>query len=575
MNNNETAVIYCRVSTKKQEEEWTSLLAQEKHCLNYCNQNKIKYIQVYKETFTGTTLNRPIFQEAINNAIKNKVRYFIVFDIDRLTRQWYWAYSKIKKELYENWVLLRDSKGTIIDEEIVEKNSIFDMGKYDWNRQSNSQIIEVLNSTSAQTERNKILQRTIPREIELEQSWYHVKPPIFWFMNKKVKDNEKWSKTIQIRDPIEWLWIEQIYNKVAEWIKDKYIISKELNEMWYKTRKGVCLSPKKIDTIIRNPIYAWIIWTKWTGKPIKAKYDGLVSIDLWNKANKNKFKIIEKNNWEIDLIDLKKQNQWNEVLEIKRKKFDINLPFRNLIKSSVIKWKFISWSFAKKKFWYYHPIREKWVVWENIKKSEFEWYILGIFNDISLSKDIFDVFFDRFEYIYEENKKELTIHIDRLKYNLSSVDKKIKEYEEQIPDIIKYKEVLERVNNDLVNLKIEKDKILHSIEEENNKNFNDVWKYKEFCNYILEHLEDLLNDSKTFEEIDTLFKFIFKKTPEYNEIINRTFDIWPTLALGFKKEHSVFECSTTNHIWYPQRESNPHLPLRRGLFYPLNYEDKN
>ena len=25
--------------------------------------------------------------------------------------------------------------------------------------------------------------------------------------------------------------------------------------------------------------------------------------------------------------------------------------------------------------------------------------------------------------------------------------------------------------------------------------------------------------------------------------------------------------------WYPQLESNQHLPLRRGLFYPLNYKD--
>ncbi len=29
-----------------------------------------------------------------------------------------------------------------------------------------------------------------------------------------------------------------------------------------------------------------------------------------------------------------------------------------------------------------------------------------------------------------------------------------------------------------------------------------------------------------------------------------------------------------NWVWYPQLESNQHLPLRRGLFYPLNYEDE-
>lgn len=26
--------------------------------------------------------------------------------------------------------------------------------------------------------------------------------------------------------------------------------------------------------------------------------------------------------------------------------------------------------------------------------------------------------------------------------------------------------------------------------------------------------------------------------------------------------------------WYPQQESNLYLALRRGLFYPLNYEDR-
>lgn len=30
-----------------------------------------------------------------------------------------------------------------------------------------------------------------------------------------------------------------------------------------------------------------------------------------------------------------------------------------------------------------------------------------------------------------------------------------------------------------------------------------------------------------------------------------------------------------NYLWYPQQESNLHLPLRRGLFYPLNYKDES
>lgn len=29
----------------------------------------------------------------------------------------------------------------------------------------------------------------------------------------------------------------------------------------------------------------------------------------------------------------------------------------------------------------------------------------------------------------------------------------------------------------------------------------------------------------------------------------------------------------STHPWYPRRESNPHLNLRRVISYPLNYED--
>lgn len=44
-----------------------------------------------------------------------------------------------------------------------------------------------------------------------------------------------------------------------------------------------------------------------------------------------------------------------------------------------------------------------------------------------------------------------------------------------------------------------------------------------------------------------------------------------------KKSSSKGKTKALNELitlWYPQLESNQHLTLRRGLFYPLNYEDK-
>ena len=111
-----TAVIYCRVSTTKQLNNWDSLENQEKACRDYCKINQIEVVWVFKEQFSWKKSERPIFNEAINNAINNKIDYFIILDIDRFSREWYSTYSKFKDKLSKNWIKLKDSKNIIWDE---------------------------------------------------------------------------------------------------------------------------------------------------------------------------------------------------------------------------------------------------------------------------------------------------------------------------------------------------------------------------------------------------------------------------------------------------------------------------
>jgi DNA invertase Pin-like site-specific DNA recombinase len=44
---------------------------------------------VYAEAFTGKKTDRPKFNQAIQQAIENKVNYFVIFDIDRFSREGY------------------------------------------------------------------------------------------------------------------------------------------------------------------------------------------------------------------------------------------------------------------------------------------------------------------------------------------------------------------------------------------------------------------------------------------------------------------------------------------------------
>lgn len=289
------AIIYCRVSSKKQESEWSSLEGQEKTCREYCEKNSMQVLGVFKEAFTGKSSARPILEEAILNAKQNKADYFIVFDIDRFSREWYASYSEMKNGLEKLNISLRDSKNIIGENKLVIKNDIVDMEQYSWNKENPNEISEVFFSTQAYSEWKKILQRTIPKLIQLEQMGYQTRQAKYGYMNKKIK-TDFWKAVIQIPHPIESKYIIDIFEARSHSILSDQQIVDMINMQWYESRRGVKLTVKQMLIYISMPIYAGIIISKWTGNnPIKAPYPWLVSISVWNQANRWKISYHEYN----------------------------------------------------------------------------------------------------------------------------------------------------------------------------------------------------------------------------------------------------------------------------------------
>jgi len=104
------AIIYCRVSTLKQ--ETNSLIKQELSCRNFCNNNRIQILWIYIEKSSWKEKYRPILDKAINNAIEDKVNYFITYNVDRLS--WEYLYFKeIYNVLKENYIELTETKNRI------------------------------------------------------------------------------------------------------------------------------------------------------------------------------------------------------------------------------------------------------------------------------------------------------------------------------------------------------------------------------------------------------------------------------------------------------------------------------
>lgn len=80
------AVGYCRVSSIGQKKTGAGLERQAKDIRTYAKKNNYRIQKVYKEAFTGTESDRPVFEEMIADLLGNGIRTIIVECLDRLAR---------------------------------------------------------------------------------------------------------------------------------------------------------------------------------------------------------------------------------------------------------------------------------------------------------------------------------------------------------------------------------------------------------------------------------------------------------------------------------------------------------
>ena len=150
-----------------------------------------------------------------------------------------------------------------------------------------------------------IMTRMIGAEIRYVRMGYRVRSAPFGYINEKV-ETPHGRRVILKSHPEESQWIIKMFKlRCQGTLSDEEIVG-EINRMGYKSRKqyrrnpedrtqvigesgGKKLCIKQFWRYIKNPIFAGINSEKWTeGQVIKCKFDGLISIDTFNKANKGK-----------------------------------------------------------------------------------------------------------------------------------------------------------------------------------------------------------------------------------------------------------------------------------------------
>jgi site-specific DNA recombinase len=274
--------------------------------------------EVETEVVTGTK-RRPVYEQHIQYIKENpgKVGYYLIRYIDRFTRGGASVYSDLKKELSDLGVMLIDTNGII--QESRNMPELAELGfEYEWARESPSDMTEVMLATTAKQERDTILKRTIPKQIAYTQKGFQIGRPDDGFVNHRTQVGPQ-IRFVQIPDPERAIFIRKIFELRAENKHSDQEILRILNEdMGYRSKKfhrwnkrnteivgeagGNKLQIKQLQRIYQRLAYAGVLCEKWTHyKPIKAQWEGLVSIELWNKANRGKIYIKE---YEEGLLEL-------------------------------------------------------------------------------------------------------------------------------------------------------------------------------------------------------------------------------------------------------------------------------
>jgi hypothetical protein len=226
-------------------------------------------------------------------------------------------YQEMKKELSDLGVMLIDTNGII--QETKNMPELAELGfEYEWSTESPSDMTEVLLATTAKQERDTILKRTIPKQIAYTQKGFQIGRPDDGMMNFKTQVGSQ-LRFIQVPDPERAHFIKKIFEMRAEnKHSDQEILRIVNDDLGFRTKKfhrwnetktaiigeagGHKLKIKQLQRIYQRLTYAGLLCEKWThNKPIKAQWEGLVSIDLWNKANRGKIFIKQ---YDEDLLEI-------------------------------------------------------------------------------------------------------------------------------------------------------------------------------------------------------------------------------------------------------------------------------
>jgi len=526
----ENAVAAIRVSSVRQGTQGDSPEAQKEQIENFAKAHNINVKKFFIFLESASKEEQPV-QEAIDYCVnsKNDIQLFIIKSIDRFTRGGSYLYDGLKMQLERKGVKLIDIYGVIGTQQI---NTLEHLGvSFDWSVYSPTKKSEILEAERAKDEMRDIMSRMIGAEIRYARMGYWVRKAPYGFVNEQIETTNG-RRTILKPHPTESEFIIKMFElRYQGNLTDRQIVER-INNLGFKTSIALRRDPKDRTKIIgqiggnklnikgfwryiQNTTYAGVSSEKWTqGKPFKAKYEGLVSIETFNKANRGKV-VIEDNNGEITIFKRKAP----EYL-IKKGVRNADFAYRKIVMCPHCA-KPLFGSASRGRLGKYYPAYHcnKRGHYFRVSKKDFEDTIVNFVKNIDLSQGFADELTSTV--ITEWYKRNTESVKDEV-----SIDQKINDLNNQIGmtlSKIKYltsETAIKYIEDEVSTMKHDITKLLE--EKANQAKGYDIKVVMAYVKYFLEHLDELLLKNEDPLLKASYFGVLFDKAPTYQQLISGT-----------------------------------------------------
>ena len=531
-------VLAIRVSSEKQAITGDSPEDQREQGIRYAQNNNIVLTHVISYAESAAKDIQPM-QNVVDYAIdpKNNIDVVIVKSIDRFTRGGAFFYDQLKRQLGPRNVELVDIHGIISN---VKVNTLEHLGmEYRWSNFSPSRKSELLEAERANDEVRDILTRMIGSEIRYTQLGYWLRKAPYGLKSRKV-ESQHGKRTILKPHEREGPIIRRMYELRAEAVLSDDQIAAEMNRMGFLTpvkvirdkqdrskvlrRSGAKqMTAKLLRVYVAKTIYAGVNTEKWTaGKPVKCKFDGLVSIELWNKANRGKIIIrYDEANLEQPIVE-----RAAKLEQFTRKNvYNADFPYRKAVTCPTCS-HFLLGSASRGRLGKYYPAYHCTTRGHHfrVSKPDFDAAMDRFLDKVQISPERIDELLEAVMIVWqkrqgqqEERQAQSTNRREELEAQMKVIVDKMKIISSEIA--IKYME------EDLMKLETQLKDLDNQIDQQIDNEEHDIPYMLTYIKYFMKHMKDLLVDHCNPVMRAHYFGVIFDQVPNFLEINDGTANI--------------------------------------------------